>query len=314
MVENSSADTSGCRFLVEPKFQSMKDVKRASDNYRDGVNPSDALEKIDSYREFRTCCFETSLKMLQTMNFPENRLVSARLKRMPSIQRKLARCRTFYVNGLDDIVGFRVIFQSLSDLQSAVDALPSVGIKMKNYLEQPQYTGYRGVHAIFRFEQPFNEKTCFTVRFEVQLKTYYQHMWACWCEGMGEQAKEGWPNRRGDPIIQGRIAHLKDISEKIRVWENANPRAIQIQKEFPLVENLSKKIAVVRGDKNGYIGLESCGNTIEAFEILKEYEEEANLEAVLLLGLSEDEIDTHFSKTHINWFNKVPEPEHWLPT
>ena len=315
MVENFSVDTSVCRFLDNPKFQTMGDIKRASENYRNGVNPLDAQEKIDSYREFRSCCFKTSLDMLQGMNLSEHGLVSARLKRMPSICRKLERNPNFRVHELDDIVGFRIIFQSLNDLQIAVNTLASAEIRMKNYLENPQCTGYRGVHAIFPFKQPFNDKTCFSVRFEVQLKTYYQHLWACWCEGMGEQAKEGWPNRRDDPEIQEKIARLKSFSEKIRIWENNNPETLQTQKKLPLIGNLATQIAVVRGNLDGgkYIGLDKCDDTTEAFNLLQDYEDQQNLRALLLLGLSEPDITSHFSQTHINWFNKVPEPEYWWP-
>ena len=313
MVGSLSVDSSVCRLLDAPKFQTMGDIRRASDDYRNDDNPLNAREIIDSYREFRACCFETSLKMLQDIHLPENGLISARLKRMPSIFRKLKRSSTFRVNELDDIVGFRIIFQSLSDLQVAVEILSSAGIKMKDYLESPQYTGYRGVHAIFPFKQPFNDKTCFNVKFEVQLKTYYQHLWACWCEGMGEQAKEGWTNRRDEPEIQERIARLQGLSEKIRVWENNNPEALQIQGGVPLIGNLSKKIAVVRGREDGYIGSDICSDTAEAFDLVKYYEDQQNLRALLLLGLSEPDITSHFSQTHINWFNKVPEPEYWWP-
>ena len=314
MVENLTIDCSACRILPEPKFQSMEDIKRASKALRLGENTFETREKINSYREFRSCCLETSLKILSEINLPKNALVSARLKRMQSIDRKLTRNPTFYVHELDDIVGFRIILQSLDELRSVITALNSSGIKVKNYLEEehPCGTGYRGGHAFFSFKQPFdyNGKE-FKVRFEVQLRTYYQHMWACWCEGMGEQAKEGWCNRRNEPEIKEKITHLKSISKKIKMWEQKNSDAVQ--KSFPSIDNLSQKFAVVRGDENGYIGAENYHDSTEAFEIVKYYEEDRGLRALFLLGLSSDDIESHLRETHLNWFSNVPEPEYWLP-
>ena len=315
MVENLTIDFSACQILPEPKFQSMRDIERASKALQLGENTFETREKINSYREFRSCCLETSLKILSEINLPKNVLVSARLKRMQSIYRKLTRRSTFYVNRLDDIVGFRVVFQSLDDLQSVTQILGSSGnIKVKNYLEKehPCGTGYRGVHAVFSFEQPFNDNgKKFNVRFEVQLRTYYQHMWACWCEGMGELAKEGWGNRRNKPEIKEKIAHLKSISKKIKMWEQKNSDAVQ--KSFPSIDDLSQKFAVVRGYKNEYIGTDDYSDITKSFEVVKSYEEIQELQALFLLGLSSDDIESHLRKTHLNWFSNVPDPEYWLP-
>ena len=312
MVESHTID---CSILPEPKFQSMGDIRRASEEFRTNGDVPKVRETINSYREFRSCCLDTSLKMLNAINLPKNVLVSARLKRMRSIYRKLTRISTFYVHEIDDIVGFRVIFQSLDDLQSVTQTLGSSGnTKVKNYLEKehPCETGYRGVHAFFSFEQPFNDNgKKFNVRFEVQLRTYYQHMWACWCEGMGEQAKEGWLNRRDEPEIKEKITHLKSISKKIKMWEQKNSDAVQ--KSFPSIDDLSQKFAVVRGYRNEYIGTDDYSDITKSFEVVKSYEEIQEVQALFLLGLSSDDIESHLRKTHLNWFSNVPDPEYWLP-
>ena len=318
MVESHTID---CSILPEPKFQSMGDIRRASEEFRTNGDVPKVRETINSYREFRSCCLDTSLKMLNAINLPKNVLVSARLKRMRSIYRKLTRISTFYVHEIDDIVGFRVIFQSLDDLQSVTQTLGSSGnTKVKNYLEKehPCETGYRGVHAFFSFEQPFDHNgKKFNVRFEVQLRTYYQHMWACWCEGMGEQAKEGWFNRRDEPEIKEKITHLKSISKKIKMWEQKNSGDRQPcdrkHEPFPSIDNLYQKFAVVRRDENGYIGTDDYSDITESFEIVKYYEENKGLRALLLLGLSSEDIESHLKRTHLNWFSNVPAPQYWLP-
>lgn len=314
MVESTEIDYTVCRFPPDPMFASISEIERASKRYRADRYDPEAINVLQSYREFRICCIETSLGILEKFNLPERILVSARLKRMESIYRKLQRSKeSTHVSNIDDVIGFRVIFRSLDDLLFVVAAVKKhKGITMKDYLvdEHPNGHGYRGVHVIFRFEQPFNEKKRFRVRFEAQLRTYYQHCWACWCEGMGEQAKEGYRNRRDEPEIIETINNLKNISDRIKIWEESNPSGAQGAGDpFLMSEDITRRFAVVR--RNGEI--DSCSNGAEAFDYLMGYEEQ-NLDALLLLGLSGDDIKKHLQKTHINFLlGRAYQPEVWMP-
>ena len=315
MVEITEIDFSTCRLPSDPMFTSMGEIARASGKYKLDRYDIEAKDILQSYREFRVCCIETSLGILKQINLPKHVLVSARLKRMESIYRKLQRSReSTNLGNIDDVIGFRVIFQSLDDIQLVVAAIKQrEDITTKDYLaeEHPNGHGYRGVHAIFRFSQPFNEKKVFKVRFEAQLRTYYQHHWACWCESMGEQAKEGYPNRRNEPEIIEKLNNFKSISNKIKAWEESNPGTMQgIGNRFPAPKDITRRFAVVR--RSGKIN--SFYDGIEAFDCLMDYEEKG-AHALLLLGLSGEDIRAHLQETHINFLlGDAYSPEVWMPS
>ena len=68
MVGIVKVDNSACRFLSNPMFASVGDVKQASEMYRSNRYDPTANDILQSYREFRVCCIETSLGMLEQGN------------------------------------------------------------------------------------------------------------------------------------------------------------------------------------------------------------------------------------------------------
>ena len=79
------------------------------------------------------------------------------------------------------------------------------------------------------------------------------------------------------------------------------------------MDDLSKKFAVVREYKDEYIGTDDYSDITKSFEIVKYYEENQKLQALLLLGLLSDDIKSHFREIHLNWFSNVPGSRYWLP-
>lgn len=128
----------------------------------------------------------------------------------------------FQLGTLDDIVGVRVICQSISDvvaLSSQIGSSPK-NYRIKNYMRNPAATGYRGVHHIMRFDQPAWAGLSLTVRYEIQVRTCLQHRWAVWSESYGERAKIG----------QSDAAHhdeLRSVASEIARWEERNPARVQ---------------------------------------------------------------------------------------
>jgi hypothetical protein len=115
-------------------------------------------------------------------------LVAQRLKRMPSVLRKLIRQKDMKLSQMQDLGGCRAI---LSDIK-AVDALfamyrqrdrllfePADGLKCYDYLRNPKPDGYRGIHIVGRFSarvagrQDWNGH-----RIEIQLRSRLQHAYA----------------------------------------------------------------------------------------------------------------------------------------
>ena len=168
-------------------------------------------------------CLATTLWVIDTCGVPKRAAVSVRLKRLDSIRRKIRRPETGFTLGrLDDVVGVRIVcddLRTVSELSSRLRS-SSMGYRVKDYIQAPAITGYRGIHHIMRFRQPVTEENHISVRFEIQIRTYFQHLWAVWSESHGEAVKLGsgaFEEQHG----------LQVLSENIAGWEKGNPSKIQ---------------------------------------------------------------------------------------
>lgn len=108
-----------------------------------------------------------------------------RLKRMPSVENKLVRSRKMRLSQMQDLGGCRVILESLEEVEHLYESLllsplsSHVRVGVKDYIAEPQSSGYRGKHLIFRFQTGDAEGSPWNgCRIEVQLRTRYQHAWA----------------------------------------------------------------------------------------------------------------------------------------
>ena len=168
------------------------------------------------------CCLARTLGIVDACRTPTNAIVSVRLKRLDSIRRKLNRTNTNFTLGrLDDVIGVRVICQSLQDVldfSSRIEQVPES--RLKNYVLNPARTGYRGIHGILSFSQPAGDGVELRARFEIQVRTHLQHQWAVWSESHGEATKVG--AGREDEHLR-----LLRLSEMIAKWEVENHDAVQ---------------------------------------------------------------------------------------
>ena len=302
----------------------MGDIRRASAVFREDRGDVAALQQINAYRRFRLNCIRTSLSLLDDVGLPSNVLVSARLKRLRSIQRKMVRSRIrgikAPVNEMDDIIGFRVICSSpevAEGFAARVSVLPRA--RTKNYLhsEHAAGLGYRAVHGIVRFDQPLHDNTV-TVRFEIQIRTWYQHLWACWCESYGEHAKEGFPNwqqRVDHERVSQVIAELRAAAAHIRELEVADPTGVQ--KTLPAFAGAGS--VALSWMRDGYFSFEPFWADVQGAAARLEYLEglrETN--PLLLVGVTnraaKSELRALLTDTHPNVLSAGNlHPRYWLP-
>ena len=297
-------------------FETMGDVLRASKSfYADRQNP-EARDTLNSYRKFRLNCIQTSLSLLKKSRLPDRTLVSARLKRLKSIYRKMRRNpQSVAINEMDDIIGFRVVCESLGaavDLGKRVEE--NLEARLKNYLETKHGLGlgYRAIHGIVRFKQPLHDKYV-RVRFEIQIRTWYQHRWACWCESYGEQCKEGFRGTDHDDDTRKLIMALSSCSRKIRDWEESHHEHVQ--------ENLPRfsgphNLAIAWSNPSKEYGFDSFGNDISgAVRHLNYLESQGDVEPLLLVGVSETpHLRKVLRRTHPNFMGSpILGPQYWMP-
>lgn len=125
-----------------------------------------------------------SLLMLLRQKAPgvdPNAVVVQRLKRLPSIVRKLIRFGSMSLDRMQDIGGCRAVVDTVDHAERLRDALKSsrtrnVLVKEYDYIRDPKNSGYRGIHLVYRYGGTKQEFRKLLV--EVQLRSKIQHSWA----------------------------------------------------------------------------------------------------------------------------------------
>lgn len=103
--------------------------------------------------------------------FSQNTIVAQRLKRFPTIVDKLNRFEDMKLSRMHDIAGVRIIVKNMDELNAAKRKITRWKhcIKVRDYINSPKTSGYRGVHFIFKDNNQY---------VEIQLRTQMQHLWA----------------------------------------------------------------------------------------------------------------------------------------
>ncbi len=300
------------------RFGSMGDVGRASREFSKDFRSVEAREVLDSYRQYRLNCIRTSLSLLKKAILPERVLISARLKRLESVYRKMQRNldKPPPLNGMDDVIGFRIVCESFNDAIALGEQIENkVPARTKNYIEEPHELGigYRAIHGIARFRQQLGTNHV-TARFEIQIRTWYQHLWACWCESLGEQAKEGFRNteRTDREKVESLKESLNDYSRRVAVWEEMHRE--EKQEELPPFTNPYNLAVAWVAPPDDY-GFFPCGTDVDAaMRHLRYMDGQRDLRPLLLVGVADSpRLKDVLTQTHPNFVGGILHPRYWLP-
>jgi ppGpp synthetase/RelA/SpoT-type nucleotidyltranferase len=216
-------------------------VDRNAEFFREDPTNSVALRGIQCYRLFRVAGLEAFLDAVVEALPNENTLMGARLKRVPSILRKLEREQRMRLSRMADVVGLRILCGSVEAAKHVTDALrnsPSY-LTSHDYRSNARSSGYRACHLIYSFLQEGTGGTPLRVTGEIQVRTYFQHLWALVSESLGEQVKEGAGQ-------QETREYLARLSAAIARREESRPD--EVQQEFS-VQSDSRDLLVVRMPK-----------------------------------------------------------------
>jgi len=196
--------------------------------------PSDPkfLRALDLAERWRAChsyplnTFQATLRTkLRRGNYADEPIAAQRLKRMPTIIKKLKRYHAMNLTTMQDIGGVRAILGSVEDVYRLVkdyrnnDRLAHKLTGVKDYIESPRSEdGYRGVHLIYRYKNA-RKPDYNSLRIELQIRTRLQHIWATTVESMGTFLGQALKSRQGDQrwldffaITSSAIAHMEDTS------------------------------------------------------------------------------------------------------
>ena len=132
-------------------------------------------------------------------------LISQRLKRKPSIIKKLKLNKHMSLDTMQDIAGLRVVLNNKDDVYKLRNEIfkshrhrsfKSVLKKEYDYIKNPKESGYRSLHLVYSYEK--NVKISEKCRIEIQLRTKIQHAWATAIEVLsvylGQPLKQSFGN------------------------------------------------------------------------------------------------------------------------
>lgn len=211
--------------MTSVQLTSNRSIAGAGDRFREYKEVPGDRDLLLAYRLFLTTDVASVFGGLRTRMEGVPGLMSCRIKRLDSIVRKLRRQHAMDLVRMDDIVGFRMIVPSLSlqdELLSRFMESGAIQPRVKDSRDEPRI-GYRAIHLIFRRElQLPGAKAPSMYPFEVQLRTYYQHLWSSTSESFGELVKEGG----GTADVR---AYLDALSEELRVAESDDPSRLQME-------------------------------------------------------------------------------------
>ncbi len=183
---------------VEPKFGNSE-INRAGEILRrqDTSSTDDlawAYEVVDNWRAshaFPLNSVQIALRR-RARELDKKALVAQRLKRVPSILKKLETQSTMRLSQMQDIGGCRAVLRTLRqvvDLRGLYrlrrSAFELVG--EKNYIDNPKTSGYRSIHLVYKYRgQRSDSRSVYDGHhIEIQIRSQLQHSWATAVETVG---------------------------------------------------------------------------------------------------------------------------------
>lgn len=217
-------------------FGSLGDVRRAGDVLRrallaQGPVPTveevrDARRAVEAYRSAHAAPMHAAYMGLRSCLSTEglNADLSRRLKRLPTIEDKLRRLRGMDLSSMQDIGGCRAVLDGQVGVARAVSRFCANSLrrngqadKIRDYVSQPQASGYRAVHIYTRYHGR---------RIEVQLRTREQDSWAKIVEDL--TSRTGIDIKNGDGPEDIHVL-LRRLSELLSMTESLRPSGDELQ-------------------------------------------------------------------------------------
>lgn len=165
-----------------------------------------ALIVVNNWRlshAFPLNTFQSTLRRKAQRIYADS-LTAQRLKRLRAIRHKLQKRtrRPISLWEMQDIGGCRAVLRTVEQVKALRDQYLNGDLKHKlvgqdDYIGQPRFSGYRGVHLIYSY---YSDKatTWNNLKIEVQLRTQMQHAWATAVEIVGFFRQELLKSSEGD--------------------------------------------------------------------------------------------------------------------
>ena len=241
---------------LEPFVVPSKNAVRKAGNVLRAENPSldeyrEAVELLSQWRALHSYPINTFQAYLRGKikrdKYP-SAFVAQRLKRMPTIIKKLQRFPDMQLERMQDIGGIRVVLKHSKD----VNALHKSILKSKrfghipelpptDYIEKPKADGYRSLHQVFKYANKTHPELN-GLRIELQIRTALQHSWATAVETLGIAEKSSFKTGEGSEQFK----RFFKVSSTLFSVDEGTP--LLAEYEHMTKDELIKEFVTIEGD------------------------------------------------------------------
>ena len=189
---------------------SREKVKRAGKTLINAETTTDeynqAMAVLSQWRALHSYPINTFQAMLRgkvkRLGF-KSPIIAQRLKRTPSIVRKLTRFRTMSLSRMQDIGGIRIVLPTVADVYRLHHDIINTEVRFgheplvaDDYIQTPKTDGYRSLHQVFKYNSS-NAPELNGLFIELQIRTKLQHSWATAVETLGLVEKSSFKTGEG---------------------------------------------------------------------------------------------------------------------
>lgn len=267
---------------------------------------TNALAILSNWRASHSYPMHIFKKRLERVSekIDENAISAQRLKRVPSIIKKLNRKyagkkATMKLTQMQDIAGCRVVLSNVEltrklykDYYKVKGDLKHIKVNEKDYITSPKKDGYRSMHIIYRYISDKKDKKVYNgLLIEVQIRSELQHIWATAVETVGFFIGQAIKSNEGEKEWK---YFFKLVSSAFAMMEDcpAVPNTPVDEKElYQLIRKKEKELKVISK-------MQKWTDSIRFFD---DFKDRKNFEFFLL------EIDTVQEKLSISAFSKRQE-------
>jgi putative GTP pyrophosphokinase len=178
---------------------SNSQIDKLGNQLRDSVESGSPLDvkPLDDYRRTFT---EAADELKNLLNGADLHDFTERNKSTPSIVAKLSRKNTMRLSQMQDIVGLRFVVDDLVQQDALVGKLLMLlGDRALDDKRLKPDFGYRAVHVIARSKNKL---------IEIQIRTYFQHLWAQFSEMLSDREGHGLKYGAGDSRVADFMSDL----------------------------------------------------------------------------------------------------------
>lgn len=241
-------------------------------NLREVADALEALSKWRAYHSYPMHVFQQRLKRVAE-SIDSNAITAQRLKRVPSIIKKLNRkyekgSETMRLTQMQDIAGCRAVMPNVGQAQELYTNhyingdLKHIKVNEKDYISNPKEDGYRSIHIVYKYYSDKGKNTYNGLLVEVQIRSRLQHIWATAVETVGFFTGNAIKSNEGDENWE---SFFRLVSSTFAQKENC-----------PLVPNtpseskiLFREIKKKERELNAIYRMEQWANSLKHFETLK---------------------------------------------